>query len=45
MKISEFLSKNFQFSVVKCSMYFNRRVFVIIPVKYAVVANDSVGGQ
>ena len=29
MKISEFLSENFHFLVVKISVYFNRRVFVI----------------
>ena len=29
MKISEFLSENFQFSVVTFSIYLNRRVFVI----------------
>ena len=29
MKISEFLSENFQFLVVKFSIYLNRRVFVM----------------
>ena len=29
-KISEFLSENFQFLVVKFSVYLNRRVFVMI---------------
>ena len=29
-KISEFLSENFQFLVVKCSKYLNRRVFVMV---------------
>ena len=29
MKISEFSSENFQFSVVKFSVYLNRRVFVM----------------
>ena len=29
-KISELLSENFQFLVVKFSMYLNRRVFVMI---------------
>ena len=29
MKISEFLSENFQFLMVKFSIYLNRRVFVI----------------
>ena len=29
MKISEFLSENFQFLVVKFSLYLNRRVFVM----------------
>ena len=29
MKISEFLSENFQFLMVKFSLYLNRRVFVI----------------
>ena len=29
MKISEFLSENFQFLIVKFSIYFNRRVFVM----------------
>ena len=28
-KISEFLSENFQFLVVKFSIYLNRRVFVM----------------
>ena len=30
MKISEFLSENFQFLVVKCSIYLNRRVLVML---------------
>ena len=30
-KISEFLSENFQFLVVKFSTYMNRRVFVMPP--------------
>ena len=36
MKISEFLSENFQFFVVKFSVYLNRRVFVMLklPSKY-----------
>ena len=29
MKISEFVSENFQFLVVKFSIYLNRRVFVM----------------
>ena len=29
-KISEFLSENFQFLVVKFSIYLNRRVFVMV---------------
>ena len=29
MKISDFLSENFQFLVVKFSIYLNRRVFVM----------------
>ena len=30
MKISEFLSENFQFLEVKFSIYLNRRVFLMI---------------
>ena len=33
-KISEFLFENFQFMVVKFSIYFNRRVFVMIIVAF-----------
>ena len=29
-KISEFLSENFQFLVVKFSIYLNRRVFIMV---------------
>ena len=35
MKISEFLSENFQFLVVKFSIYLNRHVFVMISDKMA----------
>ena len=35
-KISEFLFENFQFMVVKFSIYLNRRVFVMIIVTFAV---------
>ena len=31
MKISEFLSENFQFLMVKFSIYLNRHVFVMVP--------------
>ena len=30
-KKSEFLSENFKFLEVKCSIYLNRRVFVMLP--------------
>ena len=33
MKISEFLSENFQFLVVKFSIYLNRRVFFMHPIR------------
>ena len=32
-KISEFLSENFQFLVVKFSIYMNRRVFVMVRIR------------
>ena len=35
MKISEFLSENFQVLVMKYSIFLNRRVFVMYMVKYA----------
>ena len=37
-KISEFLSENFQFLVVKFSVYLNRRIFVMV---HFLVGGDS----
>ena len=42
MKISEFLSENFQFLEVKFSIYLNRRVFVMyLPYNSDILENNS----
>ena len=41
MKISEFLSKNFQFLVLKFSIYLNRHVFIMLFGEDVVGSMDS----
>ena len=41
MKISEFLSKNFYFLVGNVSVYFTRRIFVIVQIKHYRCARSS----
>ena len=46
MKNISFLSENFQFLEVKCSIYLNRRVFVIASAQYNQPTKGySVGSQ